>query len=86
MKREILKLIEDVVFRANELGNDPDMQDLVCVMLTVKGALEFGDMESLVNHVDNFLIEILNERVQEEKRASIVVQDLIDSIPGIILN
>ena len=86
MKREILKLIEDVVFRANELGNDPDMQDLVCVMLTVKGALEFGDMESLVNHVDNFLSEILNERVQEEKRASIVVQDLIDSIPGIILN
>ena len=86
MKREILKLIEDVIFRANELGNDPDMQDLVCVMLTVKGALEFGDMESLVNHVDNFLIEILNERVQEEKRASIVVQDLIDSIPGIILN
>ena len=86
MKREILKLIEDVVFRANELGNDPDMQDLVCVLLTVKGALEFGDMESLVNHVDNFLIEILNERVQEEKRASIVVQDLIDSIPGIILN
>ena len=86
MKREILKLIEDVIFRANELGNDPDMQDLVCVMLTVKGALEFGDMELLVNHVDNFLIEILNERVQEEKRASIVVQDLIDSIPGIILN
>jgi len=86
MKREILKLIEDVVFRANELGNDPDMQDLVCVLLTVKGALEFGDMESLVNHVDNFLSEILNERVQEEKRASIVVQDLIDSIPGIILN
>ena len=86
MKREILKLIEDVIFRANELGNDSDMQDLVCVMLTVKGALEFGDMELLVNHVDNFLIEILNERVQEEKRASIVVQDLIDSIPGIILN
>jgi len=84
MKREILELIEAAVMRANELGNMPDMQDLVCVLLTVKGALEFGDMESLVNHIDNFLIEKLNER--EEKRASIVVQDLIDSIPGIILN
>jgi hypothetical protein len=28
----------------------------------------------------------LNEREREEKHASIVVQDLIDSIPGIILN
>jgi hypothetical protein len=55
-------------------------------LLTVKGALEFGDMESLANHVDNFLSEKLNEREREEKHASIVVQDLIDSIPGIILN
>ena len=86
MKREILNLIEEAAFRAAEMGIDRDMHDLVCVLLTVKGALEFGDMESLVNHVDNFLLEKLNERVQEEKRASIVVQDLIDSIPGIILN
>jgi len=86
MKREILNLIEEAAFRAAEMGIDQDMHDLVGVLLTVKGALEFGDMESLVNHVDNFLIEKLNERVQEEKRASIVVQDLIDSIPGIILN
>lgn len=86
MKREILNLIEEAAFRAAEMGIDQDMRDLVCVLLTVKGALEFGDMESLVNHVDNFLIEKLNEQVQEEKRASIVVQDLIDSIPGIILN
>ena len=86
MKREILELIEAASMRAMELGNMPDMQDLVCVLLTVKGALEFGDMESLVNHIDNFLIEKLNEREREEKHASIVVQDLIDSIPGIILN
>ena len=86
MKREILNLIEEAASRAAEMGIDQDMRDLVCVLLTVKGALEFGDMESLANHVDNFLSEKLNEREREEKHASIVVQDLIDSIPGIILN
>jgi hypothetical protein len=83
MKREILELIEEAAIRASELGSDLEMRDLVCVLLTVKGAFEFGDMASLASHVDNFLVEKLNEREQE---ASIVVQELIDSIPGIILN
>jgi len=86
MKREILELIEAAITRANGLGNAPDMHDLVCVLLTVKGALEYGDIDDLVLHIDNFLIEKLTERENENQQASIVVRDLIDSIPGIILN
>jgi hypothetical protein len=86
MKKEILELIEAAISRANELGNAPDMHDLVCILLTVKGALEYGDIDDLVLHIDNFIMEKLAERGNEPRRSSIVVQDLIDSIPGIILN